>query len=107
MKTAELLKYIKPIFPDKPPQIMKNADSYYKNLQEMLHARMLLSCLCDADYTATASHYDNSVISKSEEHTINAKAILESLLKYKEIFLRNPKQMPNLTKYAIVYLKTV
>ena len=95
---AELLKYIKPLFPNKTPQLNKNADSYYKNLPEMLHARMLLSCLCDADYTATASHYDNTIMSKSEERTINAKEILESLLKYKENISKNSKADTELNK---------
>lgn len=81
---AELLKYIKPLFSGKPPNLMDNKDSYYKNLSEMLHTRMLLSCLCDADYTATASHYDNSININSEENTVNAELILDRLFEYKE-----------------------
>lgn len=66
--------------PDKPPTLQADMKSdFYKTLPEMLHARMLLSCLCDADYTATASHDDESVMGYAEEVALDAKRILEKL----------------------------
>lgn len=88
---GELFKLVKPLLPKNKPQLIENADSYYKNLSVMLHARMLLSCLCDADYTATASHYESSINIDSEEHTINAELILENLIKFKENISKNSK----------------
>ena len=92
----ELFKYIKPLCPEFPPKLIENVNSYYENLSVMLHARMLLSCLCDADYTATASHYDSSIKIDSEEHSANAEMILDKLIKYKENISRNSSSDPEL-----------
>lgn len=78
----ELSAYCKSL-PDMPrsrPVLNKDADSFYKNLPEMLHTRMLLSCLCDADYTATASHEDEAVFERViHENKVDAEYILRKL----------------------------
>lgn len=65
--------------PDERPVLKEDIDSYYKALPEMLHARMLLSCLCDADYTAAASHEDENVLEYAKEVPLEAERILEKL----------------------------
>jgi len=94
----ELYKYIKPLLPKSQPKLIENSNSYYKNLPEMLHVRMLLSCLCDADYTATASHYDNSIIINSEQRTIAAKQVFDKLIKYKSYISEKSIANPDLNK---------
>lgn len=84
----KLKDYMKPFFPEEKPVLMDNAESYYKNLSEMLHARVLLSCLCDADYTATASHYDETV-PLNDNNTLNAHSVLDSLIEYRSAVKKN------------------
>lgn len=71
------------------PVLKKDSESYYKNLPEMLHSRMLLSCLCDADYSASASHEDETVLEYSEEKDIDAAHVMESLTAYRENIIKN------------------
>ncbi|MBR2085846.1 MAG: CRISPR-associated helicase Cas3', partial [Oscillospiraceae bacterium] len=70
--------------PKEPPKLHTDAVSGFSALPEMLHTRMLLSCLCDADYTATASHYDPSVWENTEEKTLDAPAVLNALTDYRK-----------------------
>lgn len=49
----------------------------------MLHARMLFSCLCDADYLASASHNDEKINQRSEDEPLDTKKILDSLVEYR------------------------
>ena len=70
------------IVKSKPP-MNHEITSYYANLSEMLHARMLLSCLCDADYLASASHTDENIVSRSEDEPLDAARILDSLAEYR------------------------
>lgn len=66
-----LFAYLKslPALPDEKPVLQPDGTSFYTNLPEMLHIRMLLSCLCDADYTAMASHEDASLFTETHRQT--------------------------------------
>lgn len=86
----EALSYIRGYvgIPEKRPFLRNDIESFYKALPEMLHSRMLLSCLCDADYTATASHYDEEVLKQAEEVPLEAEYILEQLDSYREDIIK-------------------
>lgn len=56
---------------------------YYSVFPEMLHARMLFSCPCDADYLASASHNDEKIIQRSEDEPLDTKKILDSIVEYR------------------------
>lgn len=71
------------LFLSKKPQMIPDIKSYYSNLPVMLHARMLLSCLCDADYLASASHSDENIIGRSEDEPLNTEKILASLTEHR------------------------
>lgn len=75
--------------PKEHPALKNDIESFYKVLPEMMHSRMLLSCLCDADYTATASHYDGNILKQAEEIPLKAGDILEQLEKYRENIIKN------------------
>lgn len=55
-------------------------------LARMLQTRMLYSCLVDADYTATAEHFDGE---KQEERFLNAKRAFDSLQTYRDSIRKN------------------
>lgn len=76
-------------------QINEN-NSFYKNLPRMLHTRMLLSCLADADYTASATHEDEEYIEKSTDEKIDPKFIFENLEKYRAEIIKNSNSDPEL-----------
>lgn len=76
------------IMRSKPP-LNAEISSYYSNLSKMLHARMLLSCLCDADYLASASHSDEDIIARSEDEPLDAEKILDSLAEYRSGIMRS------------------
>ena len=69
--------------PDVLPESKKYKYPVNNELHEMLYCRMLLSCLCDADYTATASHYDENVLKLSEERTVDAENVIKQLTAYR------------------------
>ena len=69
--------------PNAVPTFISENDSYYKKLPKMLHARMLLSCLADADYTASASHEDEEVYGKISDVPLDADRILDRLEDYR------------------------
>lgn len=71
------------LIPGKAPFIMPDISSYYSGLPGMLHARMLLSCLCDADYLASASHSDEEMIRRSDDEPLDPQKILDSLAEYR------------------------
>lgn len=82
----ELLNYYKTLndMPKTRPNLNKDAGSFYKHLPEMLHTRMLLSCLCDADYSATASHKDEAVFEQvRQENKVDAENILQRLADFR------------------------
>lgn len=87
-----------PDLPQDKPVLLSDGHSYYKNLPEMLHVRMLLSCLCDADYTATASHENESVMNEAIDQTADANAILRSLLDYQLDISKHSNANPELNK---------
>ena len=90
--------------PKEKPVLKKNIESYYKNLPVMLHSRMLLSCLCDADYTASASHEDESILKLAEENTIDAVHIITKLGSYREEIKRKSNSDSKLNRLRdIVY----
>jgi len=78
----------------------KNDYSYCKNknIAEMLHTRMLFSCLVDADYSSSAEHYDNNYISKSTGGLLKADEILEKLHKYRENIRKQSKSNKEINK---------
>ncbi len=65
------------------PQFIPENASHYEKLPQMLHARMLLSCLADADYTASASHEDEGIYEKSNDVPLDPSRILERLEEYR------------------------
>ncbi len=82
----ELANYYKTLtdIPKTKPVLNKDAESFYKNLPEMLHTRMLLSCLCDADYSATASHEDEVIFEQVKcENKVDAESILRKLAEFR------------------------
>lgn len=85
-----------PGIPKAQPELRKDAVSGFSGLPEMLHARMLLSCLCDADYTASASHEDPSILDKVEAHPLDASAILRSLEAYRNGIIEASQADPKL-----------
>lgn len=88
---AEVTDYIRKNvdIPDEQPVLKSDINSEYTNLPQMLHSRMLLSCLCDADYTATASHYDGEVLQQAEEMPLDAEHILKKLEDYRENIIKH------------------
>ena len=72
------------LLPKEKPIYNGDIDSYYKNLPKMLHCRMLLSCLCDADYSATASHENKEMLKFAEDIPIDTKQILNNLALYRK-----------------------
>lgn len=73
---------IKPLH--KVPLLINNCDSFYKFLPKMLHARMLLSCLCDADYLASESHTNKAVLDQIDSFMPDFGEMLKSIEQYRE-----------------------
>lgn len=48
-------------------------------LESMLHARMLFSCLVDADYSASAQNDDETYLDRAEDRSFDAQELLERL----------------------------
>lgn len=69
--------------PKNGPTFILESTSFYKNLPRMLHARMLLSCLVDADYIASASHEDEEIFGKITDVRLDAERILANLEDYR------------------------
>lgn len=67
----------------------KSENKFKENLEKMLYMRMMLSCLVDADYTASASHFDEHCLEKCVDHQINARKDLEALERYKRELAEN------------------
>ncbi|MBR1528991.1 MAG: CRISPR-associated helicase Cas3' [Oscillospiraceae bacterium] len=67
-----------------PVMIANESNSFYSTLFEMLHARVLLSCLADADYTASASHENEHVLEEVNGESLNSDKILENLENYRK-----------------------
>lgn len=87
----EAFSYIREhdLIPKEKPTYNDDINSYYKNLPEMLHCRMLLSCLCDADYSATASHENKELLKLAEDMPIDTKQILNNLALYRKEIIDN------------------
>lgn len=66
------------------PVLKKNCESHYRFLPQMLHARMLLSCLCDADYLASGSHNDKSLLQQANEVPPKFEQMKKNLEQYRE-----------------------
>lgn len=75
--------------PKTKPIFICERKSFYNNLPGMLHARMLLSCLADADYTALAMHYNTDIYDKSTGECLNPEQILNSLELYRQNVKKN------------------
>ncbi|WP_294472111.1 CRISPR-associated helicase Cas3' [uncultured Ruminococcus sp.] len=84
--------------PKDKPVLKKDMASFYKNLPVMLHCRMLLSCLCDADYTASASHEDENILELAKDNVIEPDLVMEHLTTYRENIKKNSKADDNLNK---------
>lgn len=84
---TELSAYCRtlPDMPRSKPSLNEDVHSFYENLPEMLHTRMLLSCLCDADYTSTASHEDEALFEQAiHENRIDAELVLRRIEEYRK-----------------------
>ena len=76
----------------------------YKNLPYMLHVRMLLSCLVDADYSSAATHADEKYVERSTDEKLEPIKILEKLDEYRENIKKNSDANPELNKIRdVVY----
>lgn len=64
----------------------------------MLHTRMLLSCLCDADYLTTASHENEDVLKLAEEIPLNASNILNKLTSYRNKIASSSSANPKINR---------
>lgn len=84
--------------PKNKPQIINNIKCSNKNLSRMLHARMLLSCLADADYTASASHNDEDIINKSTDSPLNAERIIQNLAEYRNKIIQKSTSQSELNE---------
>ena len=96
----ELAAYIKslPELPKEKPVLQSDGTSFYSHLPEMLHARMLLSCLCDADYTATASHEDGVIFKDADEQILDADSVMQSIQNYKDTISKQSTSNPDLNR---------
>lgn len=94
------VKYLKETvgIPKINPEFVKENSSFYKNLPRMLHTRMLLSCLADADYSASAMHNDEDYIEKSTNGKLDPERILQNLNKYRENIKNNSSADAELNK---------
>ncbi len=77
-------------------KMIEENSSFYKNLPRMLHTRMLLSCLADADYSASATHKEEEYIERSTDEKINPGMIFENLEKYRAEIIKNSNSDPEL-----------
>lgn len=78
------------------PKLIADSTSYYNNLPRMLHARMLLSCLCDADYLASAHHRDKEIIDRANDEPLDADKILLSLNEYRNKIIKESDSDPKI-----------
>lgn len=85
-------------FPKEKPIVKENTHCKNKNISSMLHIRMLLSCLADADYTASASHEDEDIISKSTDIPLNPVKIIDSLNMYRDNIKKKSKSNSELNE---------
>ncbi len=60
-------------------------------IEEMLATRMLFSALVDADYTASAEHYDPDINEQSTGETLNPKLLLDRLYAIRDEIKSNSK----------------
>ena len=96
-KSVDYLKEHDLLLP-KQPELTSDIKSHYSNLPIMLHARMLLSCLCDADYLASASHSDEDIIDRSEDEPLDAAKILDSLAEYRDNIIGSSNSASGINK---------
>lgn len=82
--------------PKECPCFISENTSFYKNLPRMLHARMLLSCLVDADYIASASHEDEEIFGKITDIPLDAQKILAQLEDYRSHIIKTSTANKNL-----------
>lgn len=81
-----------------PLYLMKDCKSYYQFLPKMLHTRMLLSCLCDADYLASESHNDKSVLGQANEPLPEFEQMRKNLESYKKNIKISSVSDPSINK---------
>lgn len=60
-------------------------------IEIMLYTRMLYSCLVDADYTASASHFNENYLMLCKETNIDADRLFNVLTEYKKRISENSK----------------
>ncbi len=95
-----LTKYILGLLddPKECPQLHIDGESFYGHLPPMLHTRMLLSCLVDADYLATASHEDEFLYKTEESEPLQAERIMEKLTNYRAAIAENSTADPHINQ---------
>ena len=68
-------------------------------LASMLYARMLFSCLVDADYTASAMNDDSAYLDHAEDDRFDPQALLEKLYAYRNDIKRKSTADETLNAY--------
>ena len=93
----EAIAAFKKDFPDfKLPKLPKPPET---ELESMLYARMILSCLVDADYTVSAIDNDSEYLSHAENKCFDPKALLEKLNDYRDDIKRHSNADKTLNAY--------
>ncbi len=83
----EAIAAFKKDFPDfKLPKLPKSPE---RELESMLYARMIFSCLVDVDYTASAIDNDSEYLSHAQNNCFDPKALLKKLNDYREDIKRH------------------
>ncbi|MEG3030199.1 MAG: CRISPR-associated endonuclease Cas3'' [Oscillospiraceae bacterium] len=97
LKSYQLLQEIAPLPPIRPklPDWRASEDV---NFSYMLTARMLFSALVDADYSASAEHFETDYLEKHTAPTLEAAAVLESLKSLRREKQKNAKGDRTLNK---------
>jgi len=80
------------------PFIIQEPYSHYDGLPQMLHRRMLLSCLVDADYTASASHETPEVLDDIDGAALDPAYILNNLTEYRNAVISRSSAAPELNR---------
>ncbi|MEG1926002.1 MAG: CRISPR-associated endonuclease Cas3'', partial [Ruthenibacterium sp.] len=97
LKAYKLLQEIAPLPPVRPklPDLKASEDAHFAF---MLSARMLFSALVDADYSASAEHFETDYLEQHTAPPLDAAAALESLKALRTEKQKNAKGDPALNK---------
>lgn len=86
------------ITPKKISWVNDISNKFLYCIEIMLYTRMLYSCLVDADYTASASHFDEKYLMLCKEKNMDADRQFNILTEYKERISKNSKANSDVNK---------